>query len=524
MCSPQQGFDWWIERIRRACELYDIVRLDHFRGFEAYWAIPAEEKTAVNGEWVKAPGLALFRALEAALGPLPLVAEDLGLITPEVDALRLALGLPGMKVLQFGFSDKGAHIHLPHRFTPATVAYTGTHDNNTTLGWWQTAGQVERAPSRLTWGRWASSPVWPLIRAVEASVAQMAVVPAQDLLELGSEARMNTPAVPAGNWSWRAPESSWTPELAAKLAALVEVTDRDNDPLAARPIRCGLARKLPPRWFNTLWGSPVRTSWLCASVLRGGNPIPMSSFRRLALLLALGFAAVATALAQSSTSSSNPAAASTDTAQAPTQGQISVQARIRARRAQRRAAAIHEAFDHRYEVYTGMAYLRFTPGSTLERAHEYAWDTGVTRYFDERLGVTVDGRGYYGTAYVGSFTNVSGNEITNPAISEYAVLAGPVYRFYLQPKFSVSGRVMGGFIHGKFSGDMGTNYSGQSTLFGLWPDGNTFAASASIPVEYNLTPRVSVRVAPEYFLTGFGSTQQNSLGFTTGLAIRFGKQ
>jgi len=293
---------------------------------------------------------------------------------------------------------------------------------------------------------------------------------------------------------------------------------------SARPIRCGLARKLPPRWFNTLWGSPVRTSWLCASVLRGGNPIPMSSFRRLALLLALGFAAVATALAQSSTSSSNPAAASTDTAQAPTQGQISVQARIRARRAQRRAAAIHEAFDHRYEVYTGMAYLRFTPGSTLERAHEYAWDTGVTRYFDERLGVTVDGRGYYGTAYVGSFTNVSGNEITNPAISEYAVLAGPVYRFYLQPKFSVSGRVMGGFIHGKFSGDMGTNYSGQSTLFGLWPDGNTFAASASIPVEYNLTPRVSVRVAPEYFLTGFGSTQQNSLGFTTGLAIRFGKQ
>ena len=126
-------------------ELYDIVRLDHFRGFEAYWAIPADEETAVNGEWVKAPGLELFRALEAALGPLPLVAEDLGLITPEVDALRLELGLPGMKVLQFGFSDKGAHIHLPHRFTPATVAYTGTHDNDTTQGWWKTAGKAERA-------------------------------------------------------------------------------------------------------------------------------------------------------------------------------------------------------------------------------------------------------------------------------------------------------------------------------------------------------------------------------------------
>jgi 4-alpha-glucanotransferase len=226
-----RGFDWWIERIRRACKLYDIVRLDHFRGFEAYWAISAEEKTAVNGEWVKAPGLTLFRTLEAALGPLPLVAEDLGLITPEVDALRLALGLPGMKVLQFGFGDKGAHIHLPHRLTPATVVYTGTHDNNTTLGWWQTAGQVERRAVEAYVGPVGDSPVRPLIRAVEASVAQMAVVPAQDLLELGAEARMNTPAVAAGNWSWRAPESSWTPELAARLAALIEVTDRDNDPL-----------------------------------------------------------------------------------------------------------------------------------------------------------------------------------------------------------------------------------------------------------------------------------------------------
>ena len=139
-----QGFDWWVQRIRRAHQVYDIIRLDHFRGFEAYWSIPADEETAVNGEWVKAPGLKLFRALEAALGPLPLVAEDLGLITPEVDALRLGLEMPGMKVLQFGFGDKGAHIHLPHRFTPRTVAYTGTHDNDTTQGWWNTAGNAER--------------------------------------------------------------------------------------------------------------------------------------------------------------------------------------------------------------------------------------------------------------------------------------------------------------------------------------------------------------------------------------------
>jgi 4-alpha-glucanotransferase len=227
----ESGFDWWINRVRRACELYDIVRLDHFRGFEAYWAIPAGEETAVNGKWVKAPGLELFRALEAALGPLPLVAEDLGLITPEVDALRLEMEMPGMKVLQFGFSNKGAHIHLPHRFTPGTVAYTGTHDNETTQGWWKAAGEVERAAVEVYLGPVGDRPVWPLIRATEASVAEIAVLPAQDLLELGSEARMNTPSIAAGNWSWRAPEGSWTPEVAARLAELIEVTDRNNDPL-----------------------------------------------------------------------------------------------------------------------------------------------------------------------------------------------------------------------------------------------------------------------------------------------------
>jgi 4-alpha-glucanotransferase len=232
----QRGFDWWIRRIRRAAELYDIIRLDHFRGFEAYWAIPAADTTAINGQWTKAPGLKLFRALEAALGPLPLVAEDLGLITAEVDALRLELKMPGMKVLQFGFGDKGAHIHLPHRFVPDCVAYTGTHDNDTTQGWWRTAGNAERAAVESYLGGLptidgTARPVWPLIRATAASVAQLAVVPGQDLLELGSEARMNTPAVAQGNWSWRAPKGCWTPELAGKLAVLAEVTDRENDPL-----------------------------------------------------------------------------------------------------------------------------------------------------------------------------------------------------------------------------------------------------------------------------------------------------
>jgi 4-alpha-glucanotransferase len=207
------------------------VRLDHFRGFEAYWAIPANEATAVNGKWTKAPGLELFRAIEAALGPLPLVAEDLGLITPEVHALRQELGMPGMKVLQFGFSSKGAHTHLPQQFTAGTVAYTGTHDNDTTQGWWNSATKAEHAAVEALVGPVGGRPAWPLIRAAEASVAELAIVPAQDLLELGSEARMNTPAVPAGNWSWRAPENCWTDELAARLAALADVTDRDNDPL-----------------------------------------------------------------------------------------------------------------------------------------------------------------------------------------------------------------------------------------------------------------------------------------------------
>lgn len=227
------GFDWWAKRIRRASELYDIIRLDHFRGFEAYWSIPAHEETAINGTWVKAPGMELFQALEKAIGPLPLVAEDLGLITPEVDELRLKLKMPGMKVVQFGFNSKGAHIHLPHRFTADTVAYTGTHDNTTTQGWWGTATEQERKAVEAYVGEVHDRPVWPLIRSVESSVAQMAIVPVQDLLELDEKARMNTPSVASGNWNWRVAEGAWQPELAARLADLVEVTDRDNDPLSS---------------------------------------------------------------------------------------------------------------------------------------------------------------------------------------------------------------------------------------------------------------------------------------------------
>ena len=235
----ERGFDWWVDRIRRSRELYDIIRLDHFRGFEAYWSIPAEEETAINGEWVKAPGLELFRALESELGPLPLVAEDLGLITPEVDALRIALAMPGMRVLQFGFGDKGAHIHLPHRFVPGTVAYTGTHDNDTTRGWWGTLGKRERTDVEALLGPVGDQPVWPLMRAAAGSVAEISIFPVQDLLEFSSEARMNTPAMPEGNWSWRVPEGNWTSQLADRVAALVEITDRENDPLAVPKSNAG---------------------------------------------------------------------------------------------------------------------------------------------------------------------------------------------------------------------------------------------------------------------------------------------
>ncbi|HLH35790.1 MAG TPA: 4-alpha-glucanotransferase [Alloacidobacterium sp.] len=225
----QSGFHWWVDRIRRAHSLYDLIRLDHFRGFEAFWSIPAEDDTAVNGEWIKAPGAALFSALRQALGELPFIAEDLGLITPEVDALREQFQLPGMRVLQFGFSNRGAHIHLPHRFDKNTVAYTGTHDNDTTRGWWENgATAAEKAAVETYLNPGSDGVVWPMIRAASESVADICLFPLQDILELGSEARMNVPSRSTDNWGWRCPEGALSPEVAKKLAALTEVTDRDR--------------------------------------------------------------------------------------------------------------------------------------------------------------------------------------------------------------------------------------------------------------------------------------------------------
>jgi hypothetical protein len=263
----------------------------------------------------------------------------------------------------------------------------------------------------------------------------------------------------------------------------------------------------------------------------------MYSFRRLALLLALVLPAMHALIAQNTSSSSDSAVVTPDAsalapaamdqdapAQAqPAQPQVSVQARIRARREQRRAAAIHEVYDHLYDVYVGGGYLRFTPGSTLQRVNEYDWNVEFTRYFNERLGVTVDGRGYYGTPFIRPTQGdppAGSVGLTKPAISQYGALAGPTYRFYLQPKFSVAARVLGGYAAGNFTGD--TN--GYGTLGVLYPNGSTFAAEAGLVVEYNVAPNLAIRVTPDYYLTGFGSTTQNSLGFSAGIVYRFGKQ
>ncbi|HEX7284921.1 MAG TPA: 4-alpha-glucanotransferase [Candidatus Angelobacter sp.] len=221
-----QNYDWWVHRMGWALETCDIVRLDHFRGFESYWEIPASATTAVNGRWVKGPEDDLFRVLRERLGDLPFVAEDLGYITPEVIALRERLGVPGMKVLQFGFGDPGAHMYLPHKFAPDCVVYTGTHDNDTTPGWWASASAEEKRDALEYFGEPEDGMHWAFIRGAFASVAKLAIVPLQDVLGLASDARMNTPSLRDGNWCWRYAPGALNAELERKLAALSAVTDR----------------------------------------------------------------------------------------------------------------------------------------------------------------------------------------------------------------------------------------------------------------------------------------------------------
>ena len=240
-------YRWWIERFRATLSLVDVVRVDHFRGFEAYWEVPATEPTAIKGRWVKGPGAAFFRAVEAALGKLPIVAENLGVITPEVEAIRERFAFPGMAILQFAFgTDPQGPSFRPHNYVRNLVVYTGTHDNDTTVGWWRSTGagdstrtpeQIEREKDhcrRLLGFSDEREVHWAFIRAVLASVADTAIVPLQDALGLGSEARMNLPGQPTGNWRWRLEADLLTAEIRDRLRELTLVYDRAP---AATPAR-----------------------------------------------------------------------------------------------------------------------------------------------------------------------------------------------------------------------------------------------------------------------------------------------
>lgn len=233
----EDGWRFWLDRVRATLALVDRIRIDHFRGLEAYWELPAGASTAEEGRWVPGPGADLLSALERGLGPLPLVAENLGVITPEVEALRRRFRLPGMAILQFAFGkDPQGPSFRPHNYERDTVAYTGTHDNDTVMGWWEggagdstrTAADVaeEKAFARAYLATDGKEMSWVMIRALLASVADTAVVPLQDVLGLGSEARMNVPATLGGNWRWRFRDEQLRPDHAARLLELVRLYGR----------------------------------------------------------------------------------------------------------------------------------------------------------------------------------------------------------------------------------------------------------------------------------------------------------
>ncbi len=219
-------FQWWKERIASQLDMFDILRIDHFRGFEAAWEIPAHEETAINGQWVVALGHALLKALTKELGEIPLVAEDLGIITPEVDKLRTDFKLPGMKILQFAFGDTADNPYLPHNYERNYVVYTGTHDNDTTLGWFNSLNDYDKQHVYHYLGHPQTSMPYLLMGVAFSSVANLAIVPMQDVLELGSDDRMNTPGTTEGNWQWQFSWEQLSAEKVAKLANLVSLFGR----------------------------------------------------------------------------------------------------------------------------------------------------------------------------------------------------------------------------------------------------------------------------------------------------------
>ncbi|MCA9861001.1 MAG: 4-alpha-glucanotransferase, partial [Thermomicrobiales bacterium] len=228
------GFAWWIERVRRLTELVDVVRIDHFRGLLGGWVVPAGDETARGGRWERAPGAKLFRAIEDELGELPIIVEDLGIITPDVDALRIDLGLQGMKVLQFAFDGDPDNAYLPHNYQRDCVVYTGTHDNQTTIGWFQSCSDAERLQVQTYLGVDGSDVAWDFIRLAFQSVADLAIAPLQDVMRLGDEARMNRPGIAFGNWKWRYLPHQLHDGLARGLRELSGVYGRLDRPRIAR--------------------------------------------------------------------------------------------------------------------------------------------------------------------------------------------------------------------------------------------------------------------------------------------------
>ena len=224
-----EDYAWWVERIRRTFELVDIVRIDHFRGFAAYWEIPAHEATAINGRWVSAPGANLFKAVARELGPLPIIAEDLGVITADVVALRKRFSFPGMRILQFAFGGDNTNPYLPHNHEHDAAVYPGTHDNDTTLGWWHAAPIAEQSHVRAYLGTDGTQIHWDLIRATCASVADTAVYAMQDVLGLAGEHRMNFPGQGEGWWAWRFDWGQVLPDHAQRLAELCRLYGRDGN-------------------------------------------------------------------------------------------------------------------------------------------------------------------------------------------------------------------------------------------------------------------------------------------------------
>jgi 4-alpha-glucanotransferase len=224
----RDGYAWWIARIRHTLTLADLARVDHFRGFAGHWEIAADEPTAINGRWLPGPGAALFDAITAALGLLPLIAEDLGVITPDVDSLRRQFGFPGMQVLQFawGQGDGSANRYLPHNHQPDAVTLTGTHDNDTSVGWWATAPDAVRSHLRDYLATDGHDIAWDMIRAASASVSDLAIVPLQDVLGLSGEHRMNVPGLGDGNWRWRFAWSDVRPHHAERLLRLTRLYGR----------------------------------------------------------------------------------------------------------------------------------------------------------------------------------------------------------------------------------------------------------------------------------------------------------